>query len=136
MKKFKNWKDYERWTNKFENCSEYDHIPTIIDDGFKIAADFETECKNWKTAVRRFEKTFKSVPELEEWFECIRESCENGFFKDITGWQPCGMSLQEIRESARTNGAYSWGVEEVSEGCWYIFINVSGCYIGRQPKIA
>lgn len=120
MKKFGSYSEYENWAQTFENCADYEEIPVVIDDGRKISADMFTACKRYKTALRRFEKTFKEVNgEIPAWLECMRESCESGYFKDRTPaeWE---------------NGTYSWGVEETSEGYWYIFLNISGIYAGRE----
>ena len=54
---FKSFEDYEKWTDQFENISDYQEIPTAIDDGWKVSVDMFTECKSWKTALRRFEKS-------------------------------------------------------------------------------
>lgn len=132
MKKFASYEEYEAWTETFENCSEYENIPVLIDDSWKISADMFTECKSYKTALRRFEKTFASVPEITDWIEGIRESCENGCFEDTTGWKPAwSHDPEEIKELAK-NGTYSWSVEEISEGRWYIFLNISGVYANRE----
>mgnify|MGYP002623456681 CR=1 FL=1 len=115
---------YEAWTEKFENASDYEMIPTAIDDGWKVAVDMFTECKSYKTALRRFEKAFENVnSEINEWFECMRECCESGYFKEIENSYPEG-------------GTYSWGVEETMEGYWYIYLNISGSYAGRERKTA
>lgn len=119
MKMFKNYEEYSAWTERFENCSDYEGIPVAIDDGNKVAMDMFTECKSCKTALRRFLKTFGEVNgEVKDWVEGIRESCENGYFSDRT----------EYHE----NGAFSWGVEEIMEGYWYVFLNISGVYAGRE----
>ena len=132
MKKFASYAEYEAWTETFEECYEYENIPVLIDDGWKMSADMFTECKSYKTALRRFEKTFASVPEIKEWIEGIRESCENGCFEDTTGWKPAWTyDPEEIKEFAKS-GTYSWGIEETSEGCWYIFLNISGVYANRE----
>lgn len=86
MKKFSSYAEYERWTDTFENPSDYEEIPVAIDDGWKISIDMFTACKSYKTALRRFEKTFQEVSgEIAGWVECMRESCESGYFKDTTG---------------------------------------------------
>lgn len=132
---FKSFEDYESWTEQFENCSDYEEIPTAIDDGWKVAVDMFTECKSWKTALRRFEKAFSKVnSEISAWVEGIRESCENGCFEDTTGWMPAWTRDPEtVREFAKS-GTYSFGVEETMEGYWYVFLNISGCYAGREAR--
>lgn len=130
---FKSFEDYEKWTDQFENTSDYQEIPTVIDDGWKVSVDMFTECKSWKTALRRFEKAFAGVnSEIPGWVECIRESCENGYFLDTTGWKPAWTSdSEEVKEFAK-RGTYSYGVEETMEGYWYIYLNISGTYAGRE----
>lgn len=132
---FKDFEGYEAWTEQFEECSEYEQIPTVIWDGWKMAADMFTECKSFKTALRRFEKAFGNVnSEVKGWVECMKESCENGYFKDVTGCHPAWTSdPDEVKEFLK-DGAYSWGVEETYEGYWYIYLNISGTYAGVENK--
>lgn len=132
MKKFASYAQYEDWTDGFENTSEYEEIPVVIDDGWKISIDMVTPCKTYKTALRRFEKTFQEVDGIAEWIECMRESCEGGLFIDTSGWKPAWTNDPvEIKEFAK-NGFYTWGVEEISEGYWYVYLNISGIYAGRE----
>ena len=117
MKKFSNHNEYESWTESFENCSDYEQTPVVIDDGHKISADMFTACKSYKVAIRRFGKAFESIPEIQDWIETIRESCESGYFEDHSEYHK--------------NGCYGFGVEETMEGYWYIYLNISGVYANR-----
>lgn len=128
-KKFSSFSEYESWTDTFDNASDYQEIPTIVDDGWKVAADMFIECKRASTAIKRFISTFSEhFPDVKDWGEGMIESCGNGYFKDNSnGYQ----SAEENRRIAKEFGSFSWGVEEVMEGCWYIFLNVSGGYAGR-----
>jgi len=129
---FNSWEAYENWTNQFSGCYEYQEIPTAIDDGWKISVDMFTACKSWKTVLRWFEKAFGNIsPEIHTWVECIRESCESGYFKDTTGCYPAWTTDPEEIKKFLKGGSYSWEVEEVYEGYWYIFLNISGVYAGR-----
>lgn len=47
-----------------------------------LCADLMTECKSWKTAIRRFFKSLTDYPEFNGWQDGILESCENGYFSD------------------------------------------------------
>ena len=135
MKKFASYVQYEDWTDGFENPSEYEKIPVAIDDGWSISIDMVTACKSYKTALRRFEKTFSGLDkEIAPWIENMRLCCEGGgCFVDTTGWRPAWTNDPvEIKEHAK-NGTYSWGVEESTEGYWYVFLNISGIYAGRAP---
>ena len=62
-RQFTSFEQYEKWTERFEGCYEYDEIPTVIDDGWKVAADLFTDCRSWRTALRRFAKAFSCVDE-------------------------------------------------------------------------
>ena len=123
---------FDAWTQQFEECSDWEMIPTAIDDGWKLSMDLFTACKSWKTALKRFAKAFKEVnPEVAGWVDCIRESCENGSFQDATGCRPAWTTdPDEIREFL-SKGAYSWGVEQHDDK-WYVFLNISGSYLGRK----
>lgn len=116
MKSFKSFTEYEQWADSFDGCWEYEDIPCIINDGWKIAADMMIECKSHKTALRRFAKTFNPISDaVATWTEGMKESCETGCFHDAEQSYPEG-------------GTYSWGVEEVSDNLWYVYLNISGSY--------
>lgn len=113
---FKSFDEYIEWTEKFDNCSEYENIPVAIITDNKIAFDMFTECKSGKTAIRRFEKAFNNLYNfMPDWACTMRESFENGYDHDAT--------------QADEYGNYSWGVEEVNDGCWYVYLNLSGSWI-------
>lgn len=136
-KLFTSMVEYENWTELFENCSDYEEIPSAIDDGFKIMMDMFTECKSWKVALRRFGKQFADVDAsagIKDWVEGMRESCENGYFKDTDGWKPGWNCTPEEYNEYVKGGTYSWAVEEIDEGRWYIFLNISGVYAGREAR--
>lgn len=132
---FHSYDEYEAWTEQFDEAYEYQNIPSLIDDGWKIMMDMFTECKSYKTALRRFEKAFGDHDQsVKDWLEGIKESCENGYFKDTCrpGWN---ATEEEIKEFY-AGGTFSWGVEEVDDGYWYIFLNISGAYAGRDERVA
>ena len=131
-KKFTSYNEYEAWTDTFENVSEYQMIPTIVDDGWKVSMDFFVDCKSAKTAIRRFVRTFfENFPDVKDWGEWMLESIESGYWHDDSrGYQ----NAEEERKIATSFGAFSWSVEEPMEGEWYIFLNVSGEYAGRGVK--
>ena len=108
MKNFSSYAEYESWTATFENASDYEEIPVAIDDGWKISIDMFTACKSYKTALRRFEKTFRVVSsDITGWVECMRESCESGCFEDTTGWRPAWSNDPEEIKAYSKNGTYS-----------------------------
>lgn len=132
---FHNFEQYEEWTEQFESVSDYQEVPCAIDDGWKVSVDLFTECKSYKTALRRFAKAFAGVhKDIGDWVECMKESCENGYFGESDGWKPAHSSdPKEVAEWAK-NGIYSWGIEETTEGYWYVFLNISGLYAGRKRE--
>lgn len=132
VKKFESFAAYEAWTDTFENAFEYQMIPTIVDDGWKVSIDLFTECKSAKTAIRRFVRIFsESFPDVKDWGEGMLESIESGYWhSDSHGYQ----DAEEERRIAQTLGAFSWGIEEAMDGEWYIYLNVSGEYAGRGQK--
>lgn len=132
---FESMEAFETWAESFENSSDYMEIPVCVDDGWKIACDMYIHCKRWKTALKRFENVFSDVhPEIPDWIEGIKEACESGYFKDIDGWKPANPVSKEDIETARNSGTYAWAVEDLGDGLWYIYLNLSGNYIFRGTK--
>lgn len=89
---------------------------TVIRENGWIKSDLMTECKSYKTALRRFFDSLKDIPEIAEWRDCITESCECGYFKE-----------NELQN-------YAWAVEEINEGEWYIFLNTRTEQTGNEPN--
>lgn len=109
--------------NSFEEFSdagvagEWEALTVVTENGW-IKADLMTECKSWKTALRRFFKALDpdSAEEFDGWCECMRESAESGCFK--------------LNDSRMADGSrnpfmtYAWEIEEMNDGEWYIFLNI------------
>lgn len=131
-RKFNSYAEFEIWSEENENI----YIPTVIDDGWKISASMMIDCKSYKTALRHFRKAFAEFETLQDWANDIEGQCEEGIFTDVTGWRNSAESDDWNYKSMLTFGAYGWGVEEVDEGVWYIFMNVSGEYAGYTAKAA
>lgn len=124
MKKFKSYDDYEEWLERNEYMCDCWEEPSLIDDGWKQSLDMVTNCKSWKTALRRFCNAFSEVnPVVEKWTDCIRKSCENGCFKNEMKYEPGDVLVKK--------SSYGWKVENLDDGRWYIFLNISGIYAGR-----
>jgi len=123
-KKFSNFNEYEDWTERFDNCCDYEKIPVLIDDGWKISADMTTECKSWKTALRRFAKVFGDADEsVKEWIEFMRDAADCGQFHE---------KYIPIITKDDDGSFYSWGIEDVGDDIWYVYLNVSGVYAHRS----
>lgn len=137
---FNNYDEYETWTEKFEEASECEIYPTGIDDGWKVSLDMFTYCKSWKWALKRFHKVFSEVVDpdvgLDGWVECIRESCENGYFEDHDGWKPAWTTEEDEIKKAAECGTFSYEVQEVDDRFWYICLVISGSYANRERKIS
>lgn len=109
--------------NSFEEFSdaevagEWEALTVVTENGW-IKADLMTECKSWKTALRRFFKALDpdSAEEFEGWYECMRESAESGYFK---------MNDSRMADGSRNPYmSYAWEIEEMNDGEWYIFLNI------------
>lgn len=93
-----------------ENLSSIDEKVFVLYDSHGwICSDCTTACKSYKTALRRFFKVLTENNEtvLSGWYAEILESCENGYF-----------------QMSDTESGFHWGVEEVSEGVWYVYLNI------------
>ena len=129
VKVFNNTNEFLDWTEKFDDCYEYQFIPTIVVDQKKgyVCADLTTTCKSWKTALRRFRKAFETFDGIISWCDGLYETLEwewnEGNFK----------TTHEFCEKERDgNSSFSYGIEEVSNGIWYIFLNLRGVYSGMK----
>lgn len=111
-----------RFFNSFDEfeksgtAGNYEETTVIRENGW-IKADVMTECKSWKTALRRFFKSLSSVPELSDWYEYLRESAEYGCFKQ----NDFMLNILERNEFP----SFAWEIEAVDENVWYIFLNTN-----------
>lgn len=135
VKEFKSFDDYE---NYVESDSYNELVPTIIIDENYCAIDFTTYCKSWKTAIRRAMKIFIKYEDVVNWLDGMKESCENNCFTDCSVYD------------GKYTGDYTFGVEEVSDGVFYIYLKyrnskevmevkqeLNSCFGKEQPnKIA
>lgn len=109
--------------NSFEEFSEAEvsgewEALTVVTESGWIKADLMTECKSWKTALRRFFRALdpSSAEEFSGWYECMREGAENGYFK---------MNDSRMADGSRNPYmSYAWEIEEMNDGEWYIFLNI------------
>lgn len=109
--KVKEFKSTEEFENYFETERYNELKPIVVMEKGYCKADFTTYCKSWRTAIRRAKKAFFSYAEIVEQLEGIEGSCENGYF-----------SLSE-KYNGNYIGGWFYGVEEVSEGIWYIYLS-------------
>lgn len=113
-KTFKSYNEYEAWAENFENGAEYEEIPTYIEDGDRISADMIVECKKATTAVKKFVKQFEKFALVKEWaMDSMMECVNDGTFKDTY---------------SDDGNMYSWEIEEIDEGIFYIYIVLKGVY--------
>lgn len=101
---------------------------TVVDEAGWLKIDLMTECKRWQTAVRRFFKAIGADVRIDGWQECIEECCSNGFFRESDYYVD---TLNGVRNEYHS---YSWEVEEINDGQWYIFLNVR--YETAEPETA
>lgn len=108
-----------RSMNEFEqdeNSQGNERLTVVRENGW-IKADLLTECKSWKTAVRRFFANHPDSRVIDDWQGCMTEGAENGFFKDSDYMLANGTKNEFF--------SYCYEIEEVGDGLWYIFLNVS-----------
>lgn len=89
-------------------AGNYEEV-TVIRENSWVKCDLMTECKSYKTALRRFFKALVNVPEVSGWYEDMKNAVDGGCFK-----------AQDIYHS---DPGYFWAVED-HDGAWYIFLNV------------
>ena len=98
-----------------ESIQAEDCISIIVADGW-YRMDVTTACRSYKTAIRRFFDGLPYIPAVEGWEECIKESCDNGYFS--------GNDFTMGDGTRNETPSWSYGVEEVGDGLWYVFLNV------------
>lgn len=108
--KVKEFKSFDEYENYVESDSYNELVPTIIIDENYCAIDFTTYCKSWKTAIRRAMKIFIKYEDVYNWLDGMKESCENNCFIDRSVYD------------GKYTGDYTFGVEEVSDGVFYIYL--------------
>ena len=95
-------------------------VVTIVKGGSHgkkhVCADLMTECKSYKTAIRRFFKALEGDSRFDGWREGIEESCENGYFADKEQYWESGKGLVYT-------GGYHWCVED-HDGSYYVELTV------------
>ena len=106
----KEFKSFDEYGNYVESDSYNELVPTIIIDKNYCAIDFTTYCKSWKTAIRRAMKIFVKYEDVYNWLDGMKESCENNCFIDRSVYD------------GKYTGEYTFGVEEVSDGVFYIYL--------------
>lgn len=110
VKEFKTMEEFEKY---FESDCYNELVPTVITENCYYKVDFTTHCKSWKTAIRRAKKAFSEYVDIVVWLDGIEDSCSHGCFN-------C---------DEKNDGGWFFGVEEVSDGVWYIYIS----FLYRNP---
>ena len=95
-------------------AGNYEEVTVVRERGW-VKCDLLTECKSYKTALRRFFKALADVPEVSDWYEGMRESAENGYFS--------GNDFTMADGGRNPVPGYAWEIED-HDGAWYIFLNV------------
>ena len=96
-------------------AGNYEEVTVIHENGW-VKSDLLTECKSWKTVLRRFFKMLGNDGIFEGWKETIEESIENGFFT---------MNDFTLSDGSKNPfPGYAFEVEEIDENVWYIFLNL------------
>lgn len=82
-------------------------VLTVVTEKNWIMCDLVTECKSWKTALRRFFKLIESdKAPFDGMYDCMRGYGEYGLFE----------------KTYRT--IYTYKIEALDENLWYIYLIV------------
>lgn len=110
---------------EFENFDQYEEsrvsgeseVIAIVGGGKNgtVCADLMTECKSWKTAVKRFFGALEGDARFEGWKDSVAESAENGFFEWIE---------EEYKGGGNTERTGRFFTVEDYDGEWYIALRV------------
>ena len=105
---------FEQYENS-HGSSAYETVFIIMENGW-TKGDMFTECKQARTAIKRFFKMAGGLPGYDGWEACILESIENGCYKQNDFTMGDGTRNPEP--------SWSWELEEIDDGEWYFFLNV------------
>ena len=108
------FKNFDEYSEYYENREYKMNDVHVVENTVTVCADGEFECKNWKTAVRRFFKEINDNSLFDGWKECITECVENGIWKE-----------KEEYNGEHVCGGWFWEVECIDEGLWYVSLTVS-----------
>lgn len=108
------FKNFDEYSEYYENREHKMNDVDVVENTVTVCADGEFECKNWKTAVRRFFKEINDNSLFDGWKECITECVENGIWKE-----------KEEYNGKHVCGGWFWEVECIDEGFWYVSLTVS-----------
>lgn len=88
---------------------------TVVHDNGWLLCDLTTCCKRPQTAVKRlFDQLHEPI--LADWYEYMNEAVCCGIMNDT--------DVYGIGRSRNPHCIFSWAVEEVDDGIWYVFLNV------------
>jgi len=106
---FDNFDEFE----KSQTAGQYEVVSIVKNEKYNtLCADLMTDCKSYKTAIKRFFKSLKDYPMFGGWEEQLLESCENGIW-----------SAKETDENGEYYaGGWHYTVED-NDGSFYICVN-------------
>ena len=112
-----NYNSFEEFEND-EAKTDREALSVIVENGW-MKSDIVTECKSWKTALRRFWEALdpnNDTPALDGWREGMTEAAENGCFK---------LNDSRMADGSRNQyPSYAYEIEQLDDGLWHIFLNV------------
>lgn len=111
MRTFKNFDEYSEYYDNHEHkLNDVD----VVENTLTVSADGEFECKNWKTAIKRFFKALASDARFEGWDESMTEYIKENVWKD----------REEYINGEYIPGGFHWSVECIDDNYWYIELTV------------
>ncbi len=111
LRKFNSYDEYETYYENKESEERYE-IVDIVRTENRVCADMMTDTKSVKIALNRFFRTVKDCKDFADWEGDIRESIENGYWKD----------------DSMKDAGYAWEVED-HDGSYYICIILTNAYL-------
>ena len=105
------FENFEAFENA--NVAGNQELTTIVKNAKHgaLCADLETNCKSYKTALKRFFKALTDYPQFAEWEEQLNENCKEGCFQDFE------------KQNGEYNGGWHFTVEQ-NDDSFYICLNV------------
>lgn len=111
---FESMEQFSTWLDSTNG--DYDNVVSIVEESGWYKIDLTTNCKYASTAIRRFFNQLEDIKEAYDWKEEIAESVRSNC------WHLNDFTMGD--GSNNPYPMYSWGVEDLEDGWWYIFLNV------------
>lgn len=122
---FDSMDSFEDWNSNIEDCDE---VVSIVNESGWLRIDLTTTCKHSSTALRRFFGQLVDVKEAYDWKESMEEHA--AYSKELAKKSEYYDGSCHANDTTMADGtdnpypSYSYGVEMLDNGWWYVFLNV------------